>query len=200
MNLIGPSDDNRAQVVLVAATVVAIALLTMVFAYAQLSSITFDIADDTASRINTGGTVANPDSSVIALSAVHNQLTASVQTAVFDDVKQSEWSERQHVIKHARAIITEDLHRIESYHIKQGRSLTLNFATVSADEWARMRCPSGPDRVFGRCQSTNGVIVQSRAGETTIVAVAIEVQVLSPTETTNAIFIITVEEKNKTKR
>jgi hypothetical protein len=47
--------------------------------------------------------------------------------------------------------------------------------------------------MFGQCQSVNGIIIQSRAEEVTIVAIAVEVQVISPTETTNAIFMITVE-------
>jgi hypothetical protein len=162
MNMIRSSGDTRGQVVLVAATVVAIALLTMVFAYTQLGSISFDTADEASSRIDTGGTIVNPGSPVIALDTVHNQLTASVQAAVFDDRKKHNWNERQRVIERVRTDVTEDFHRIELYH-------------------------------FGQCQSVNGIIIQSRAEEVTIVAIAVEVQVISPTETTNAIFMITVE-------
>ncbi|WP_276680919.1 DUF7261 family protein [Haloquadratum walsbyi] len=97
MNMIRSSGDTRGQVVLVAATVVAIALLTMVFAYTQLGSISFDTADEASSRIDTGGTIVNPGSPVIALDTVHNQLTASVQAAVFDDRKKHNWNERQRV-------------------------------------------------------------------------------------------------------
>ncbi|WP_231858872.1 DUF7261 family protein [Haloquadratum walsbyi] len=193
MNMIRSSGDTRGQVVLVAATVVAIALLTMVFAYTQLGSISFDTADEASSRIDTGGTIVNPGSPVIALDTVHNQLTASVQAAVFDDRKKHNWNERQRVIERVRTDVTEDFHRIELYHIQEGRSLTLNFAASHAHERAHMQCPGGPNRMFGQCQSVNGIIIQSRAEEVTIVAIAVEVQVISPTETTNATFMITVE-------
>ena len=38
-------------------------------------------------------------------------------------------------------------------------------------------CPGGPNRDFGPCEATDGVVVQERAGETVVLAVAFDVRV-----------------------
>ena len=49
----------------------------------------------------------------------------------------------------------------------------------AAAAWASESCPVGRGREFGACESRGGLVLQERAGETYLVAVAFDVTVVS---------------------
>ncbi len=68
-----------------------------------------------------------------------------------------------------------------------------NKGWVLPQEWALRNCPDGPARDFGQCVADDGVVVQERAGETAIVAVAIDVVVATPETKTDLTLVFRPE-------
>ncbi|MDQ2053104.1 MULTISPECIES: hypothetical protein [Halobellus] len=169
-------DDDRAQIVLVAAAVVAVAFLSMTLAYAQLG---YD-ADRTAA-----GAV-----DVASLAEIDRSLTASFRTAVRDAETDAgrdvSWRDRGSLVERIRTDVGTDIDRLERSHADESRAVTVTFDDAEATRWAAERCPSGRGRDFGPCRAIDGVVVQERAGETTVVAAAVSVRIVSPAESTTA--------------
>ena len=166
------SAGDRGQVVLVAAAVVAVALLSMTLAYAQLG---YD-ADRTGA-----GTVE-----VMSVSEVDRSLTGSLRAAA-REVRRADdhaWRDRRTVAERVAASLDADADRLERVHAEESRSLTVERDDAAATRWARDRCPDGDGREFGPCRVVDGVVVQERADETAIVAAAFRVHVVSPAEST----------------
>ncbi|RLM90123.1 hypothetical protein D3D02_04910 [Halobellus sp. Atlit-38R] len=168
--------DDRAQIVLVAAAVVAVAFLSMTLAYAQLG---YD-ADRTAA-----GAV-----DVASLAEIDRSLTASFRAAVRDaetDVgRDVSWRDRRSLVERIRTAVGTDIDRLERSHADESRAVTVTFDDAAATRWAAEHCPSGRGRDFGPCRAIDGVVVQERAGETTVVAAAVSVRIVSPAESTTA--------------
>ncbi|MFB6091016.1 MAG: hypothetical protein ABEJ97_08155 [Halobellus sp.] len=177
--LVGPPDD-RGQVVLVAAAVVAVALLAMTAAYAQLG---YD-----------GDRRADADVEVASLSELERGLGASVRAAATDATSGTDGGARWRDRRAVAAAITEDVAadaaRLERAHAARSRSLTVAFDDATATAWAREECPGGRGREFGPCRAVGGVVVQERAGTASPVAVALRVRIVSPVETTRATFVV----------
>lgn len=168
--------DDRAQIVLVAAAVVAVAFLSMTLAYAQLG---YD-ADRTAA-----GAV-----DVASLAEIDRSLTASFRTAVRDAETDAgrdvSWRDRGSLVERIRTDVGTDIGRLERSHADESRAVTVTFDDAAATRWAAEHCPSGRGRDFGSCRAIDGVVVQERAGETTVVAAAVSVRIVSPAESTTA--------------
>lgn len=58
--------------------------------------------------------------------------------------------------------------------------------------WARENCPVGPNRQFGACRASDGVVVQERAGDTTVLAVAFDVRATTGRGTYEATVLVEV--------
>ena len=172
----GPPAD-RGQIVLVAAAVVAVALLSMTLAYAQLG---YD-ADRTGA-----GTVE-----VASVSEVDRSLTGSLR-ATAREVRRGDdhaWRDRRTVAERVAASLDADADRLERAHAEKSRSLTVALDDAAATQWARERCPDGDGREFGPCRVIDGVVVQERADETAVIAAAFRIRVVSPDESTTVTIV-----------
>ncbi|GGJ11831.1 hypothetical protein GCM10008995_22170 [Halobellus salinus] len=171
------SDVDRGQIVLVAAAVVAVALLSMTLAYAQLG---YD-ADRTGA-----GTVE-----VASVAEIDRSLTGSLR-ATARAVRRGDdhaWRDRRAVAERVVGSLDTDADRLERAHAEESRSLTVELDDAAATQWARDRCPGGDGREFGPCRVIDGVVVQERADETAVVAAAFRIRILSPDESTTAFVV-----------
>ena len=171
-----PSGD-RGQIVLVAAAVVAVALLSMTLAYAQLG---YD-----ADRTGAGAMVAS-------VSELDRSLTGSLRTAAREARHRADdrsWRGRRSVADGVKESLRADIGRIERAHVAESRSLSIELQETAATQWARSRCPDGRGRDFGPCRAIGGVVVQERAGETTVVAATFRIRIVSPAESTTVLIV-----------
>ena len=171
------SGADRGQIVLVAAAVVAVALLSMTLAYAQLG---YD-----GDRTGAGSV------EVASVSEVDRSVTGSLR-ATAREVRRGDdhaWRDRRTVAERVAASLDADADRLERAHAEESRSLTVELDDAAATQWARERCPDGDGREFGPCRVIDGVVVQERADETAVVAAAFRVRVVSPDESTTALVV-----------
>ncbi|WP_440007364.1 DUF7261 family protein [Halomicrococcus sp. SG-WS-1] len=155
-------DLDRAQLVLAAAAVVAVALAPVVFAYLQLGY----HADVRA----TGDYDAPVESAERVLDrAVHDAA---------DGVPSSyRWESRSAAVSAVRSRVADDVATLETSRVEEGTVYRVGYNRSAARAWANRRCPSGPDRQFGACEADRGVVVQNRGDETHVLAVTFDVHV-----------------------
>jgi len=172
---------DRGQIVLVAAAVVAIALLSMTLAYAQLG---YD-----ADRTGAG------TAEVASVSELDRSLTASLRVAA-RDVRRADDApaSRDHraAAERVGASLSATSDRLERVHTGESRSLVIELDDATATRWARERCPSGRGRHFGPCRAVEGVVVQERADHPAVVAAAFRIRIVSPAESTTVTLVSTV--------
>ena len=156
------SRPDRAQLVLVAAAVVAVALAPVVVAYVQLgyhadvtASEEFDAPAENADRL----------------------LTRAVHDAAADVPAHYEWDEREAAVGDVRSELAPRLDALRSSRVEEGTVYQVEYNRSAADAWRQANCPGGPNRQFGGCEADRGVVVQKRAGETHVLAVAFDVRV-----------------------
>jgi hypothetical protein len=176
--------SDRAQIVLVAAAVVAVAFLSMTLAYAQLG---YDADRDGAGAVD-----------VAAVSDVDRSLSASLRAAARDVDGEYRWADRRQAGEAVRDAVEGDIERVQRVHADESRSLSVTFDDSTAAAWAREHCPGGAGREFGRCRSIDGVVVQERAGETTVVAAAVRIRIVSPAERTTVTTVLRVTSSDRT--
>ncbi len=153
--------SRRAQLVLAAAGVLAVALLPLTFAYLQLGAHPdVDASEDPASPVRDGVRV----------------LERAVHEAGSDATGQS-WSEREVVAGDVREELDPRFRSLEASQVAEGVAYEVAVNDSAATTWAAEHCPSGPDRQFGDCEAIDGVVVQERAGETTVLVVAVDMTV-----------------------
>ncbi|WP_411967968.1 hypothetical protein [Haloferax sp. YSSS75] len=163
------SSDERGQLVLVSGAIVVVALLSLLVVHAQLAPL--------------GGTEPPPVEDVA-------EATEGAVEAVTADVDgQYGWPARASAVDDFESRLGTELVRIErAYTGGGGVSLSTNASVASG--WADSNCPDGPARAFGPCVVDDGVVVQERAGETTFVAVAIDVVVATPETKTDLTLVV----------
>jgi hypothetical protein len=61
---------------------------------------------------------------------------------------------------------------------------------TAARQWARTACPRGRARAFGACVATEGVVTQTRANSTALVAVAVDISVRGADGTATATLVV----------
>lgn len=156
---------ERAQLVLAAAALVAVALAPMVMAYLQLgyhgdvtASEGFDAPDRNAERL--------------LARAVHDAASGVPDSFAWDD--------RDLAVESVRADLDPRLDALRSSRVESGTVYRVAYDQSAAEAWRRANCPGGPDRRFGDCEARRGVVVQERAGETHVLAVAFDVRVTTP--------------------
>jgi hypothetical protein len=146
---------------LVAAAVLAVALVPVVLAYLQLGY---------HADVRAAG-----DYEAASRDAVHF-LERGVHDAA-GDVTGLPWSRREAAAASVRTSLEPRLETLKASRVDEGVAYHVTYNDSAADRWADRRCPSGSGRAFGPCEATDGVVVQERAGETTVLAVAFDVRI-----------------------
>lgn len=171
------SRRQRAQLVAAAGALVAVALIPMVLAYLQLSYLpTAAVAGP------------DPDPTAEAVAAVED---AAVDAAV-DIAGEYPWTARQAAAAEANRSIWVTLRRLEGSRVEQGVARQVSLNGTAASTWANESCPGGPDRAFGPCEAIGGLVLQERAGEATLVAVAVDVRAVDARGWTEVTAVVTV--------
>jgi len=160
---------RRGQLVLVAAAVAALALVPVAAAYLQ-----FGYAP----------AVADPDSR-------HGERVASELDRLVDDAAETAagrpWSERETGVREFRAALGPRVDALERSRLGDAVAVRV---TENASAAAPVACPDGPGRAFGDCERDGGVVVQERANETVVVAVALDVRVTIPDGTARSVHVV----------
>lgn len=169
--------SDRGQLVLLAAALVAVALVPMAFAFLQLGA-----HPDVAS--STDGNRPAEDAVRAAERAAANA-SAGVSGAY-------PWAARADAVAAFGRAFDADAARIERSRLRESVALRVETNASAAAAWAGTRCPGGPNRQFGPCDALDGVVVQERVGETTVVALAVDVTVTEPRGTTAVTVVLAV--------
>lgn len=160
---------GRAQLVVVAGAVVAVALIPVVVAAFQV-----------------GGGPA-PDPPEHRVRAVERTLETGVRT-VAGTTRAYAWEERVEASRALRSALAPTIAAMETG--AAGAVVNVTYAPATARDLAARRCPRGPNRQFGPCAAVGGVILQERVGEPHVVAVVVRVVVLGPTGRTAVTLVV----------
>lgn len=166
------SRDDRGQVVLLAAVVVAMALVAMTLAYAQLG-------------YDPGDSRADPEVSLADRQRAVERAVATVE----GDLGRPPWTVRDTTLDRLNESLRTEFDRLERSPTASTRAVRIEGNGSLAVRVAADRCPSGPMRTFGDCEAYGGVVVQERAGETTLVAVAVDLSVRGPGDRRRLTFV-----------
>lgn len=152
---------ERAQLVLVAAVVIAVALAPVVLAYLQLG--------------------AHPDVGVEDgnYGADAKRFLERATHEAGAEATGADRANRERTVERVRSELEPRLETLNASRVEEGVAYAVRYNRSAADWSARERCPRGDGRRFGPCRAVDGVVVQERAGETTVLAVAYDVRVTS---------------------
>jgi len=152
---------RRGQLVLVAATVVAVALVPILFASLQLG-----YHDDVRATAD-----YDDDPSADALRV----LERAVATESASIPKQYAWAANDSAVAAVHSELQPRLDRLQTSRIEDGIHYSITYNGTATQRWKNANCPSGPDRQFGDCVADRGVVVQNRVGRTHVLAVGFDV-------------------------
>ena len=170
---------DRAQFVLAAAAVVAVALAPAVLAYLQLG-----YHPDVA---------ANDDYDA-PLADAERLLSRSVHAAG-TNATGADWTNRSAAADRVRELLDPRLRTLEGSRVAEGVGYTVEYNESAASAWAGEHCPGREGRQFGSCDSDDGVVVQERANETTVVAVAFDVSATTKRGAYDATLVVRVVDR-----
>ncbi|WP_241432420.1 DUF7261 family protein [Halogeometricum borinquense] len=165
---------DRGQVVLLAAVVVAVALVPMALAYAQLG---YDTGGDEPA--------AGP-----GIDGARRALSSAFTGAAVQTDGAYHWSNREAAVSTVRDDMADDVTRVENAAAATDRSLVVSYNDSEATGWAVRNCPDGRGREFGPCEVEDGIVIQQRANETAVVAAALDLDIVAPDERTNATVVV----------
>jgi len=165
---------RRAQLVLLAAVAVALALVPVAAAYLQLGY-----------HAHVEARADDP------LADANATLSRGLEAASDGVPAEYNWSERSAAADAVRGDLSEWTAAVEDAHT--GTVVLTEFDNRTADRIARRECPGGPGRAFGRCVARGGVVLQERANESHVVAAAVAVRVVGPERQMNATLVPTLE-------
>jgi hypothetical protein len=168
---------DRAQLVLAAAALVAIALAPVVVAYLQLG---FHADVDASAEYDAPGRNAE------------RLLSRAVHDAASDVPANFDWDERETAVTVVRSALEPRLESLRSSRVESGTVYQVEYNQTVAEEWRQTNCPGGPatDRQFGDCEAQQGVVVQERAGETHVLVVAFDVRVTTERSETELTLVV----------
>ncbi|WP_251341431.1 DUF7261 family protein [Haloplanus halophilus] len=166
---------RRGQLVLLAATVVVTALVPMLLAYAQLG-----YAGDVAATADERTTLTE---SKRVLERSVAETTGAVSNGTAAD-------EHRLAVEVATDRLDPAVAAVESAGTERGVAVEVTRNASAARRWAAEHCPRGPHRAFGACLTTDGVVTQTRANTTALVAVAVDVRVGGPDGAARATFVV----------
>lgn len=166
---------DRAQFVLIAGVVVALALLAMLTAYLQLSY---------AGDVRT----ADFDRTVEDGRAYLDRTTHGAARPLRGEYA---WSQRGPAVTALRARLGPRLAELRRSRVTEGVVYRTGYNQTAAGRWARAECPAGgPDRAWGPCEADRGVVVQERAGRTQAIAVGYDLGVTTADYETNVTLVV----------
>ncbi|WP_276259374.1 DUF7261 family protein [Haloglomus litoreum] len=160
----GPRPD-RGQLVLAAAALIALALVPVVLAYLQLG-----YHPDVAASSDYDGHGEN----------ARRFLERAVHEAGANATGESAWDERDRAVDAMRTELAPRLDTLNASQVAEGVAYAVRYNGSAAGDWAAAECPGGRGREFGPCRADRGVVVQGRAGESTVLAAAFDVTVTTP--------------------
>lgn len=152
---------RRGQLVLVAATVVAVALVPILFASLQLG-----YHDDVHATAD-----YDDDASADALRVLERAVATESTTIP----NQYAWAANDSAVAAVRTGLRPRLERLQTSRIEDGIYYNITYNRTVARQWTDANCSNGPDRQFGDCIADRGVVVQDRVGRTHILAVGFDV-------------------------
>jgi len=153
--------SRRAQLVLVAAALVAVALGPILLAYLQLGY---------HADVQATGDYSDPTAEVTRV------LDRTVSASAADVTGEYDWADRDAAVTALRTALTPRIRSVERSAVERGTVHNVTYNQSTARTWAARNCPDGPDRQFGACEADRGVVVQDRLGETHVLAVAADVR------------------------
>jgi hypothetical protein len=145
--------------VLLAAAAIAIALVPLALAYVGLGY-GADVTDETR---------ATP------LADAERVLERVTHDATSTTAGEYDWSARDRAVDALGARLEEDTESLERSRLSSGVAYRIERNQSAAATWSASNCPRGPGRRFGPCRASDGIVVQKRAHETVVVAVAFDV-------------------------
>lgn len=157
------ADVDRGQLVLVAAAVVAIGLAPVLLAYLQLGYHP-DVADRPA---------------VTGERAVE-YLDRSVHRAAAAHAGDYRWGQRRAMAEAVRDDVDGDVETLERSRLESGVVYDITYNETVASNWSDRNCESGDGKRFGPCRVDDGIVLQERAGEAVLLAVAFDIVVVGP--------------------
>lgn len=170
-------ETDRAQLVIVAAAAIALALFPMAIAYLQLG-----YAGDVAAEPT--GTSPSED--------VERALDRAVHDAAVQVDGEYAWGERDLAAEAVRDRLASDIETLETARLEEGIAVEIAYVQEHADDIAASTCPSGENREFGVCDANDGVMIQDRAGETVVLGVVFDVRVTRPDGVTELTIVVDV--------
>ncbi|SNZ12627.1 hypothetical protein SAMN06269185_1840 [Natronoarchaeum philippinense] len=157
----------RAQLVLVAAAVIAVGLAPIALAYVQLG----------AAPVDAAGVADRSDGDVSrALDRAVHDTAAGVPSNYA-------WNEREAAVDAVNDQLGPRIETLRTSRLRAGVVRGIAYNTSAATAWADARCPSGPDRQFGACEAIDGVVVQDRAGRTHVLGAVFDLRVTTERQT-----------------
>lgn len=181
MGVVCVTGDDRGQLVLLAAAALAVALVPLVLSYLQLGY----HADVAASgEYDRHGSEAE------------RVLERTTRTAAVDVSGEYAWSRRAEAVDALHRRLERNLSTLRRAGIESGTAYRVEFNRSAASNWRGSQCPTGPDRQFGPCEDTRGVVVQERAGETHVLAVAMTVTITTERGYRRLTFVIEMAQKD----
>ncbi|PSP58359.1 hypothetical protein BRC72_04305 [Halobacteriales archaeon QH_7_66_36] len=154
---------DRAQLVLAVAAVIAAALAPALLAYLQLGY---------HADVDAAGDFEDPAANARTV------LDRATFEAASDIAGEYAWSARTAAADQSRAVLRPRIDRLEAERVAEGTAVLVTYNATAARAWAQTACPGGPARQFGSCVADGGLVLQERAGEATLVAVAFDVRVV----------------------
>lgn len=172
----GDARRDRAQLVLVAAGVVAVALVPMLFAYLQLGYHADVAATADRDRVGTD---------------VRRALDRAVHNASRPVAGEYAWRRRTDAVDTVDARLNDTIARIERARLDRGVAVSVRRnGSAAAAAWSDEHCPGGSARAFGPCETDRAVVVQERAGETAVLAIGFDVTVTDERSTTRLTLVV----------
>lgn len=155
--------------VLAAAGVVAVAVLALAVAYLQLGAHPdLDAERDVGPREATDRAIGVLDQAIVDARHAHTG---------------ESWDDRAVVAQAVRDDLRTAIESLETARVARGTAYSVSYAPDAATAYASESCPGSDGRdghEFGSCEAIDGVVVQERAGETTVLVVAVEITVTTP--------------------
>lgn len=173
---------RRGQLVLLAAAALAIALVPMALAHLQLG---YD-------EDRPDGTVAESP-----VTDVERTLDRAVDRATTAIPARFAWSNRSTAVTAVRSDLRPTLQTLNQSRLASGTAIRVTYNDSRARRVTRANCPGGPNRQFGSCRADRGVVVQSRGGQTHVVAVAFDVRVSKPNGERHAHILVGIGETQR---
>jgi hypothetical protein len=104
-------------------------------------------------------------------------LDRAVHDATADVPGEYAWDDREQAVAAVRSRLEPRLDALRSSRVESGTVYQVAYNQSAAEAWRDANCPDGPNRQFGPCEADRGVVVQERADETHVLAVAFDVRV-----------------------